>query len=152
MDSAAESGDDDAADGPAEVARRGGPGLFLLLTCGFLACLCCLGAVFVGGSVAWVRMGNLDDAIERLGVPHGWHKGEESSLPWGAEAELSGPAEAEPVRDWLELIGTPPSKKRVGSCLKSEKKCTVEGTYLGFPVSFEYGAGGEESAATVHVG
>ncbi|ADD40966.1 hypothetical protein [Stackebrandtia nassauensis] len=141
----------DSGEAVTEVPTKGRPTAFVLLTCGFLACMCCVGGVFAGGSLGWMRMSNLDDVVTGLGEPDGWSTTDASSTPWRAEASLTGPADAEAVARWLSEVGAETSETKASKCLATKKGCTVELKSGGFPVKVEYGPDGENAEATVLV-
>lgn len=99
----------DAGPGPAEeepvTVRKGGPKLFLLLTCGFLTLLCCLGGVLVGGALGLARQQNLETVRDGLGTPEGWKVADTSNWPWSASATLTGPDDPDAVAAWLSGFG-----------------------------------------------
>ena len=134
-----------------QLAARGRSSFFMLLTCGFLACLCCVGSVFIGGSVAWARTANLEAAVGEIGAPEGWRTDDSSAMPWGGEAELSGPAEAEAVTDWLTDLNADVARGKVADCLTG-RPCTAEFTVDGFSAVVEYGPRKSKAYASVQVG
>lgn len=89
---------------PQEV-RKGGPKVFLLLTCGFLALLCCLGGCLAGGALGLTRQKNLASARDGLGAPAGWTVTESTDWPWSASSTLTGPDDPAAVTAWLSGLG-----------------------------------------------
>lgn len=147
-----DTGTDDFGDEVTEMAAKGRPSVFVLLTCGFLACMCCVGGGFTGGSLAWMRMVNMVAVLDDLGAPKGWKESSRGTpSPWSAEATVSGPADARAVTEWLADAGAKADEDVVGDCLSSRKLCTATLRTDGFPVTVKYGSGGEQAHATIHV-
>lgn len=138
-----------AEEEPAEVSTKGRPTAFVLLTCGFLACMCCVGGVFAGGSVAWMRMSNLDAALDKVGAPSAWQTTESSATPWGAEATMTGPGSS--IGDWLTDLGVPVDDEETAECVDDPDGCNEELTVDGFDVVIHYGRDGAETKATVQI-
>ncbi|GLZ80709.1 hypothetical protein Afil01_55160 [Actinorhabdospora filicis] len=122
-------------DAEPQELRKGGPKVFLLLTCGFLTLLCCLGTCLVGGALGLTRQENLAAARDGLGAPSGWRVAESTDWPWSASATLTGPDDPAAVSAWLSGLGEPgecPCEFKVGERTVS---VTVDGGSLELSVS-----------------
>lgn len=144
---------DDADAGAVELsAPRRGPLFFTVLTCGFLACMCCVGGVFLAGSIGVNRMHNLTTARETVGVPSGWRIEDSTSLPWRAAAELAGPTDPAAVSAWLSPFDAGVTAAAAQDCLRIDTEpCRVGFELDGFSVTVEYRADADGGRATVSV-
>lgn len=107
------------------ASAQGKRGVFIALTCGFIVSMCCL-VTTCGGSayIVW-RSGTLNEARETIGAPSGWDVEDTSAWPWGAGADLSGPADAEAIASWLTESGADVTVADVADCLgEPGRQCT----------------------------
>lgn len=143
----------DDADEPAPVSVGGGrrPVFFMVLTCGFLACMCCVGGVFAAGALGFNRMKNLDEARQSIGAPAGWTTDDTSATPWHAQAELSGPADSQALAEWFTGFEAAASTTEIDDCLKAAESCTVEFDFGAFPVAVGYRGEGKTATATLTI-
>ncbi len=151
---ASSSGSDTAGTVTGTRAGRGSahPKLFVLLTCGFVACLVCVAGVFGIGSLAFMRAQNLQTAVDDIGVPKGWHLTEQSTMPWGASAHATGPRDDAAVANWLTKLDIGSSGQAIVACLSSDEPCVQEFEHHGFDTVATFGADGRSAELTVEIG
>lgn len=145
---AAESGGDE----PAKATAKGRPSVFILLTCGFLVCMCCVGVCFTGVTVGVTRTANLEAALRKVGEPAGWKTQDRTVRPWSASVTVSGADSAADVAVWLEGLGEDVSEAEARKCLGKDRGCDAETTVDGFPVAVHYGPADGGAEAKVQIG
>lgn len=128
------------------------PKLFVLLTCGFVACLVCVAGAFGIGGIAVMRTANLKTAIEDIGVPSGWHLIEQSTLPWGASTHATGPRDDAAFANWLAQLDIGSSGEAIAACLSSPEPCVQEFEHQGFDAVATFGADDDRAELTIEVG
>ncbi|MGH8877567.1 MAG: hypothetical protein ACRD0P_09530 [Stackebrandtia sp.] len=121
-----------------QLPTKGRASFFVLLTCGFLACLCCVGGTVAASALGWYRSQNLKLALDEVGAPEGWKFEDSTVTPWYAEATLSGTDEPEPIVAWLDGLDEDFAKDELSNCASSEPQA-FEFTVGGFATAVEVG-------------
>jgi hypothetical protein len=143
--------DDGSPAPPAEVVTTGSrrPTFFVLLTCGFMVCMCCLAGSLMTVWLGFARHHNLEAAGQAMDAPAGWDVDDSTVRPWGLHATLSGPPDPASLADWLTDLGEPTTEGTARNCLRDADGCTVAFDYHGFTASVTYRGGSERGTATV---